>query len=146
MSMLGSITVRVPLTVRQRPGRKTFVMPECATAAKDICDRADPAIVKALARAHRWRRMLEDERYSSISEMAAGERIERGYLGSILRLTLLAPDFVEAILNGRQPEMVTLPKLMKPFPATWAEQSPAFNHRHHSLNGTHDEPHHLHAR
>ena len=55
-------------------------------------------------------------RYASISEMAAGEKIERGYLGTLLRLTLLAPELVEAILNGRQPEGVTLPRLLEGVP------------------------------
>ena len=78
--------------------------------------------------------------------MAAAEKIERGYLGSLLRLTLLAPDLVEAILNGQQPETLTLPRLMRPIPTTWVEQRTALNDRHHSPEGAHDEPHHLHAR
>ena len=118
----SSITVRVPLAIRRRPGRKTLVTPEGAPAAVPTRTRADPALLKALARAHRWQRMLVEGRYASISEMAAAERIERGYLGSLLRLTLLAPDLVEAMLDGRQPADMTLPRLLAPFPAGWAEQ------------------------
>ena len=84
--------------------------------------RADPVLVKALARAFRYQRMLDEGRYTSISETAAAERIERGYLGSLLRLTLLAPDLVEAMLDGRQPADMTLPRLLAPFPAGWSEQ------------------------
>ncbi len=84
--------------------------------------RTDPALVKALARAFRYQRLLDEGRYSSISEMATGERLERGYLGSLLRLTLLAPDLVEAMLDVRQPADMTLPRLLAPFPAGWAEQ------------------------
>jgi hypothetical protein len=62
--------------------------------------RADPSLVKALARAHRWKRLLENGTYASISELAAAEKIDRGYVGTILRLTLLAPDIVEAILDA----------------------------------------------
>jgi hypothetical protein len=69
--------------------------------------------------------MLDDGRYASITEMATAERIERGYLGSLLRLTLLAPGLVEAILEGRQAEGVTLPALLEPFPAEWAVQREA---------------------
>jgi hypothetical protein len=83
---------------------------------------ADPALVKALARAFRYQRMLDQGRYASITEMAAAERLERGYLGSLLRLTLLAPDIVSAILDGRQPDGVTMPRLLEPFPTYWAEQ------------------------
>ena len=84
--------------------------------------RADPALVKALARAFRYQRLLDEGRYASISEMAKAEKIERGYLGSLLRLTLLAPDLVEAMFDGRQPADMTLPGLLAPFPAGWAEQ------------------------
>ena len=84
-----------------------------------------PGLLKALARAHRWQRMLEEGRYASISEMADAEKIDRGYLGRVLQLTLLAPDVVEAILDGRQPRDMGPPKLMEPFPAEWSEQRQA---------------------
>jgi hypothetical protein len=84
--------------------------------------RADPAVLKALARAFRWRRMLEDGRYASISEIATAEKIDRGYVGRILRLTLLAPEIIEAILDGRKPEGLGLPALLKPFPLEWDRQ------------------------
>jgi hypothetical protein len=132
MSMATSITVRVPLAIRRRPGRKTVVSPEGAQAAAPGRTRADPALVKALARAFRYQRLLDEGRYASISEMAAAERIERGYLGSLLRLTLLAPDIVEAILDGRQSGEVTLPRLLEPIPASWAEQSTELGDRRRS--------------
>ena len=109
MSEAASITVRVPLTIRRRPGRKTVVTPVRDGGEAALPTRADPALVKALARAFRYQRLLDEGRYASISEMAAAERIERGYLGSLLRLTLLAPDIVEAILDGRQPAELGLP-------------------------------------
>ena len=103
MSGMGSITVHVPLAVRPRPGRKTIVRPAGCAPSASIATHADPAMVKALARAFRWKRMLDDGRYASISEIAAAEKIDRGYVGSILRLTLLGAGIVEAILDGRQP-------------------------------------------
>ena len=123
MSMATSITVRVPLTIRRRPGRKTVVTPVRAGGEVALPTRADPALVKALARAFRYQHLLKEGRYSSISEMAAAERIERGYLGSLLRLTLLAPDVVEAVLDGRGPTALDLPRLMEPVPADWSEQT-----------------------
>ena len=117
-----SITVRVPLTIRRRPGRKTVVTPVREGGEAALPTRADPALVKALARAFRYQRLLDEGRYASISEMAAAERIERGYLGRLLRLTLLAPDIVEAILDGRQPPELGLPRLMEPFPVEWNRQ------------------------
>ena len=122
MTSAASITVRVPLTVRRRPGRKTVVTPVLQNGEAEVPTRADPAVVKALARAFRYQRLIDDGRYASISGMAAAERIERGYLGSLLRLTLLAPDIVEAILGGRQPPELRLPRLMEPLPAEWNRQ------------------------
>jgi hypothetical protein len=86
---------------------------------------ADPALVTALRRAFRYQRLLGEGRYASISEMAAAERIERGYLGTLLRLTLLAPDLVEAVLDGRLPEQMRLLRLMKPLSVAWDKQHTA---------------------
>jgi hypothetical protein len=122
MTTATHITVRMPLAIRRRPGRKTVVTPVQEGGDASVTWRADPAQVKALARAHRWRRLLEQGRYASLSEMAAGERIDRGYLGRILQLALLAPDLVEAILDGRQPAELGLPALLDPLPAEWERQ------------------------
>jgi hypothetical protein len=79
--------------------------------------------VKALARAFRYQRMLDDGRFASITEMAAAERIERGYLGSLLRLTLLAPAIVETIFSGNGCDGIELPALLEPFPIVWVHQN-----------------------
>lgn len=121
MTTATSITVRVPLAIRHRPGRKTVVTPMTDGVAP-VTARADPTLVKALARGFRYQRMLDKGRYASISEMAEAERIERGYLSSLLRLTLLAPDIVAAILDGQQPEYMTLTMLMRPSPVDWEQQ------------------------
>lgn len=121
MTTATSITVRVPLAIRHRPGRKTVVTPMTDGLAP-VTTRADPALVKALARAFRYQRMLDQGRYASITEMAAAERLERGYLGSLLRLTLLAPDIVSAILDGRQPEGLTFAVLDGGVPVGWDAQ------------------------
>jgi hypothetical protein len=122
----SSIVVRVPLAIRRRSGRKTVVTPMRDSGEAALPTRADPALVKALARAFRYQRLLDEGRYASISEMAAAERIERGYLGSLLRLTLLAPDVVEAVLDGRHPSGLDLPRLLAPFPVEWSAQREAF--------------------
>ena len=106
-----TISVQVPLSIRRRPGRKTIITPQDTTSFPSTAmpRRADPAMVKALARAFRWKRLLDTGRYASISEIAAKEKIDRGYVGSILRLTLLAPDIIEMILDGRQPARLGCP-------------------------------------
>jgi len=116
------LTVRVPLAVRKlRGGRKLVLMP--GGMAPRGASAADTTLVKALARAFRWRRMMETGRYGTIDELAAAEKINSSYVSQLLRLTLLAPDIVEAILNGRQPEGMTLPELMEPF--QWSGRSSA---------------------
>jgi hypothetical protein len=128
MTTATSITVRVTLAIRHRPGRKTIVTP-MADGAAPIVTRADPALVKALARAFRYQRLLDQERYTSITAMAAAERLERGYLGSLLRLTLLAPDVVANVLDGRHAPSVALAALLEPFPLCWRGQSELFGNR-----------------
>ena len=80
-------------------------------------------MMMALARAFRWRRMMETGRYGTIDELATAEKINASYVSRVLRLTLLAPDIVEAILDGQQPESMTLPGLMEPFPVEWESQT-----------------------
>jgi hypothetical protein len=126
------VTVRVPLTIRRRGGRKMIISPDGmamtagrASPADIAAARGDPALVKALARAFRWKRMLDECRYSSVSELADGETINESYVSRVLRLTLLAPEIVEAILDGRHAPELTLPVLMGPVPAGWSEQREA---------------------
>jgi hypothetical protein len=66
--------------------------------------------------------VLHEGAYASVSEMAAAKQIERDYPGTLLRLTLLAPKIVDGILNECAAADLTLPRLMAPFPTTWAEQ------------------------
>jgi hypothetical protein len=115
----STLTVFVPMTWRRRGGRKVIVAPAgCDDWAPP--PRIDNTLIKALARAHRWRRMLEDGDYGTLAEMADAERISRSYVSRILRLTLLAPDIVERILDGRP--TAGLPQLLRPFPVEWEEQ------------------------
>ena len=116
------LTVRVPLAVRkQRGGRKLMIAP--ASTTNRGASAGDTTLMKAVARAFRWRRMMEAGRFATINELAAAEKINSSYVSRLLRLTLLAPDIVEAILDGRQPETMTLPGLMEPFPVEWELQS-----------------------
>lgn len=122
MTTATSITVRVPLAIRHRPGRKMVVTPD-PRHALPTPTRADPALVKAMARAHRYQRMLDQGRHGSLTELAAAEKIDRSFAGKLLSLTLLAPDLVEAILEGRCEAGLTT--LLRPLPAFWPEQASA---------------------
>ena len=114
------LTVQLPLTVRQRGGRKLVLTPGSTMYRGN--SGADSTLVKALARAFRWRRMMETGRFATLNELAAAEKINSSYVSRLLRLTLLAPDIVAAILDGRQPEGMTLPGLMEFFPVDWGRQ------------------------
>ena len=116
------LTIRIPYTVRKLSGRKYVITPDGVTTEPLPHHRIDNALVKALARAFRWRRLLESGAYGCIDELAKDERINPSYVGRVLRMTLLAPDIVEAILEGRQDAGLTMARAMRPFDVSWAQQ------------------------
>lgn len=123
-----SVTVRVPMTIKRRGGRKLVLAPDGAeVSAAPVTRHVDNAMVKAIARAFRWRNMLESGEYATIREIANAEKINETYVGRVLRLTLLAPDIIETILNGRQPAQMTLAVLMKSSPVVWWRQRTAMH-------------------
>ncbi|MEL6426294.1 MAG: hypothetical protein AAFQ33_12665 [Pseudomonadota bacterium] len=93
-------------------------MPEGAEQPR----RTDSTLIKALARAFRWNRMLASEEFTTIAELAEHEGIAPSYMTRVLRLTLLAPDIVEAILDGKHGPGMTLAQVLEPFPAEWSDQ------------------------
>lgn len=113
-----TVTIHVPFRVVKRGGQKEMVLPKCAAQAR----MPDNTLVKALARAFRWKRMLESGEFSTIAELAERERIAPSYMTRVLRLTLLAPDLVEAILDGKQGPEVTLALLLGPISELWTDQ------------------------
>ena len=116
-----TITVHLPLTFRKRGGRKLVVMPDGAEWAPR--PRVDNVMVKALARAFRWRKMLDDGVYATIEELAKSKGIAKTYVSQVLRLMLLAPEIVAAILDGRQPAELQLEDFLHGFPAEWEAQT-----------------------
>jgi hypothetical protein len=116
-----TITVHIPLTFRKRGGRKLVVTPDGAEWAPR--PRVDNAMVKALARAFRWRKMLDTGVHATLEDLAKAKGIGKTYVSGILRLTLLAPEIIEAILDGRQPAELQLNDLLEGFPLEWSLQS-----------------------
>ena len=92
--------------------------------------RHDITLIKAVARAFRWLRMLETGRFATITELAAAEKINASYVARILRLTLLPPEVVEAILDGRQPEGMTLPGLVEGVEGEWGDTIVSLSQSH----------------
>ena len=114
-----TITVHVPFRFVKRGGRKEMILPVETCVPR----KADHTLVKALARAFRWKLMLESGEFSTITDLAQCERIAAPYLTRLFRLTFLAPDVVEAILDGRQPRSLTLQSLRGQVPDEWACQT-----------------------
>ena len=84
--------------------------------------RPDETLIKALIRAHRWRRRIESGRAKSITDLAEQEGVTDAYVCRLLPLTCLAPDIVEAILDGRQPMGVRLAEVLGNGPLAWNTQ------------------------
>lgn len=110
-----TVTIHVPFRVVKRGGRKEMQLP----AGAPHPPRTDNTLVKALARAFRWKQMLESGEFATIAELAEREGIAPSYMTRVLRLTLLAPDVIEAILDGRQSAEVTLAGVLKDVPLVW---------------------------
>ena len=115
-----TVTVHVPFRFVKRGGRKEMVLPE-ATSGAPTRSKSDSTAVKALARAFRWKRMIDSGAFATVSDLAAHEKIASSYMTRVLRLTLLAPEIVEGVMEGRGG--VGLAELLKPFPAEWARQT-----------------------
>ena len=115
------LVLRIPMRFQRRGGRKRIVAPDGSEITPTTKPQPDGTLVKALARSHRWQRRLESGEYATLAELAAAERISRSYVSRVLRLTLLSPDIVEQILNGRP--TAPLARFLQPFPADWEKQS-----------------------
>jgi hypothetical protein len=118
----SKLTVSVPLTLRWRSGRKRIMTPLNEPDWKPPHSKIDSTLVKALSRAFRWKRLLDKGHYGSIVELADAEQINEAYVRRILRLALLAPPVVDAILDGRQPPNLRLEDLRGDLPVDWREQ------------------------
>lgn len=117
-----TVTLHVPFRFVKRGGRKEMQLPDDVTRPR----RTDNTLIKALARAFRWKRMLEAGEFATIAELAEYEGIAPSYMTRVLRLTLLAPDVIEAILDGQQGLELALGRLLAPFPTDWKRQQTRF--------------------
>ena len=118
------VIIKVPFAVRKRAGRKLILAPDGAPMPPRA-PQIDGTLVKAIARAFRWQKMLEAGKYATIKEIAKAEKINPSYVSRVLRLTLLAPATVEAILDGRASTGPTLAEAMGVFPVEWSRQTRA---------------------
>ncbi len=117
--LADTLTLHVPMALRKHGRRRAIVLPEGATAQRA---QIDNTMIKTLARAFRWQRILENGTFATITELAAAEKIAPCYLSRVLRLNNLPPDIIEAIVEGRPIGGATLAMLLEPFPAEWGRQ------------------------
>lgn len=117
-----TLTVRIPMKLGNRGKAKAIIVPAGASPWAPTRPRIDNTLIKALVRAHCWKRMLEAGKFSSITELAQAEGINTSYVSRVLQLTLLAPHIVEAILDGKQPAELKTADLLNRVSVNWAEQ------------------------
>ena len=123
---VDTLIIRIPMRLRRRGGRKLIMMPEGATMPTSK-PRPDETLIKALVRAHRWRRRIESGQARSVTDLAEQEGVTDAYVCRLLPLTCLAPDIVEAILDGRQPKGLRLAEMLGNGPLEWEEQRGAWS-------------------
>jgi len=126
-----AITIHVPFRIVKRGGRKEMILPPGEREPR----QTDNTLIKALARAFRWKRMLESGHFTTIGDLASKEGIAQSYMTRVLRITLLAPDIVEAILDGTQRPEMTLARLLEPFASIWTQQMELFDRRNLPISG-----------
>ena len=118
----NGIVVNVPLTLKKRGGRKEVILPQAFAAESPMRPSHQEALVIAIARAHRWQKLLDDGKFQSVSDLAREIGLDVSFAARLLRLTLLTPDIVEAILMGEEPSGLSLTQLTKQLPLLWDEQ------------------------
>jgi hypothetical protein len=118
---VDTLTIHIPIRLQRRGGRKLIMTPEGVAAPARKPSR-DETLVKAIVRAHRWRRRIESGRAKSITDLAEQVGVTDAYVCRLLPLTCLAPDIIEAILDGRQPKGLRLAEMLGNAPLGWNEQ------------------------
>jgi hypothetical protein len=117
-----TLVVRIPMRFQRRGGRKRIVAPDGTAIVPSSKPQPDGTLIKALARAWRWQRMLDEGVYGSLIEISEAEGISKSYVSRILQLALLAPDVVEKALEGSSGLYLRLEALRASIPLAWDEQ------------------------
>ena len=131
----AGLTTEIPMTFRRRAGKAVIVLPNGQRAIERREALIDNAMVKLIARGHRWHRQLFDGTHASIADIAKSENISPSFVSRTLRLAYLSPTLVEAILDGKYPAHLTMKDLMEPFPMEWELQREHFFSRSSAVKG-----------
>jgi hypothetical protein len=119
------------MTFKRRGGRKEIIVPQGLEGKPSIKQTAQNAILVAVARAFRWKELVESGRVKNLAEIARANRVDGSYVSRMLDLTLLAPDIIDAILDGKEPSGLSLARLTKKqIPLAWEEQRRMLGFQH----------------
>jgi hypothetical protein len=118
----SAVVVRIPMRIKRVAGRMEVIVPEGLEDSQPLKAAPQEPLVTALARAFHWQQLIDDGKYTSITELAAALGVDRCYVRRILTLTTLAPDLVQAIVEGRESSGLSLERLVKGFPFAWDAQ------------------------
>jgi len=130
---LDTLHIRIPMQFSRRSSRKMIVGPDGKTISEMIeaeADNTDYTFISALGKAFSWQRMLDEGKYQTPKALPEKEKVEVTHMSRVMRLTLLAPDIIEAVLNGKQPRTLTLQNVVRGFPISWQEQRKVFGFTH----------------
>ena len=120
-----TLVIRIPMELKRRRGRKEIIVPDGLPGAARSKSPTQEPLITALARAFHWQDLVDGGKYSSISDLADALGLDRSYVSRIMRLALLAPDIVQAIVAGKEPSGLSLERLVKGMPTLWVEQRAA---------------------
>jgi hypothetical protein len=118
-----TVRVRIPMKMKRRGGRKVILVPDGLQDPRPMQSQTNIPLAAAVARGHEWQEMFLSGRYGTISELAERIRVDKSFVTRLMRLALLAPDIVDTIMDGREPDGLTFKDLtVKAVPASWEEQ------------------------
>lgn len=114
----------VPLTIRRKQNRK-LLTPPSGSSANVMSGGMDIPMIKTLGKAFYWQRLLDEGNYATATDLARAFKLEPGWVAEVLRMANLAPEIIEAILDGSQPRHLNLQTIRgrhEPLPRDWEEQ------------------------
>lgn len=117
-----AVVVHIPIQFRKRYGRRLIVTQGAQPTKAQPQHDTNETLVEAVAKAYRWQEQLESGKYDSLEDLAKGLKLDRSYVGRMLKLTSLAPEIVEAIVRGNEQEGISLRQLHDGVPLSWQEQ------------------------
>nr|CRH06078.1 Conserved protein of unknown function, containing KorB DNA-binding like domain [Candidatus Magnetococcus massalia] len=126
-----TIIFKIPMRFHRQGGKRMVILPEHEQARQEMTNPSEDPMLNTLTKAQKWQKMLDKSETMTIAQLAEREGVERSMMARVLRLTILAPDIIEAILDGRVPETFSLESLRESIPLLWSDQRKKWGFEHH---------------